>query len=152
MRYFITKKNYKQEISSSLDGWGDYMVAKKKGSRDFIFNLDNLEKDHISNVKPFETTADSIKFKFESKDGRKLKLPFVLYNGIDYTVDNNNKTLKHFNDKQILSVVPKVGKNTLTVSAKAPRYSYMTFGISIFMILGGISTYIMLSTKRKSHM
>lgn len=127
MRYFITKKNYKQEISSSLDGWGDYMVAKKKGSRDFIF-------------------------KFESKDGRKLKLPFVLYNGIDYTVDNNNKTLKHFNDKQILSVVPKVGKNTLTVSAKAPRYSYMTFGISIFMILGGISTYIMLSTKRKSHM
>lgn len=72
-----------------------------------------------------------ITFEFETKKSNHVKLPFVLYRGVDYQVTVNGKQINNLEKDQALSIVTKKGKNQVTVTSKAPKFTYVTFIVSI---------------------
>lgn len=132
IRYYLTNSNYFQELSQGKDGWYDYMVTV---NGKWAVDLKNLDGNFVKDSHVVSVNNKMITFEFETKKSNHVKLPFVLYRGVDYQVTVNGKQVNNFEKDQALSIVTKKGKNQVTVTSKAPKFTYVTFIVSILSIM-----------------
>ncbi|MCP0887198.1 hypothetical protein LB941_07605 [Ligilactobacillus sp. WILCCON 0076] len=137
-RYYIsTERQYNKLVNKQATG-GDYVVnySQIKGS---IYKLTNVKK--ISNY-------DSLSFNFKntSKTNRKHNFLLIVYKGLNYQVNVNDKKAKV--TAPLLKVALKSGMNHIKISLSASLREYITFGV---MILSNIAALWILIFKKRSN-
>lgn len=145
IRFYLDNNNYHQELSRGKDCWYDYMVNV---DGKWAFDIQNLPDDFAKDSR-VNANAKMITFDFESKRAGNFKLPFVLYNGVDYQVTVNGKRVKNFEKDQTVYVAAKKGNNSVTVTSKVPSFTYITFSVSILTII--IGTVLLLRNAYKEN-
>ena len=136
VNYYIDNSNYIKEISSPNSGINDYILIKK--------DKQPIISEVISKLNRTKVSYDSITLKVD-KDIKQV--PFLLYKGIHYEVKLNGKNVK-IDVGGILNIKAKRG-DTIQISSKATWWNYITFGVSILMLLLIIFWIIAIELKPK---
>ena len=130
IRYYITKENYYSTINDATNAQHDYMITKNNKEVISQKVLDETPKS----LKTVDSNFNSLILSFNEKNGQKVTLPFMLYNGINYQVKVNGKNIRNFNSGQVLSIKSHTGRNIVKVTSSPSALNIFTFVISMISI------------------
>lgn len=130
IRYYITKENYYSTINDATNAQHDYMITKNNKEVISQKVLDETPKS----LKTVDSNFNSLILSFNEKNGQKVTLPFMLYNGINYQVKVNGKNIRNFNSGQVLSIKSHTGRNIIKVTSSPSALNIFTFVISMISI------------------
>lgn len=136
VNYYIDNSNYIKEISSPNSGINDYILIKK--------DKQPIISEVISKLNRTKVSYDSITLKVD-KDIKQV--PFLLYKGIHYEVKLNGENVK-IDTGGILNIKAKRG-DMIQISSEATWWNYITFRVSILMLLLIIFWIIAIELKPK---
>lgn len=130
IRYYITKENYYSTINDATNAQHDYMITKN--NKEIISQkvLDETPKS----LKTVDSNFNSLILSFNEKNGQKVTLPFMLYNGINYQVKVNGENVQNFNSGQVLSIKSRTGRNIVEITSSPSALNIFTFVISMISI------------------
>ncbi|NEF85536.1 hypothetical protein FEE36_08915 [Lactobacillus murinus] len=137
IRYYLTNENYLSELNRGKDGWFDYMISSSEKEKQKVVDLD---RDDIPKRYAIKATYATLAFKVNVKQAERLKLPFLLYNGVKYNVSVNGHKVSDFNDGQVLTITVNKGQNNVKVSSEVPKFNYITFGVTMVALIIGYTT------------
>ena len=130
IRYYITKENYYSTINDATNAQHDYMITKNNKEVISQKVLDETPKS----LKTVDSNFNSLILSFNEKNGQKVTLPFMLYNGINYQVKVNGENIRNFNSGQVLSIKSRTGRNIVKVTSSPSALNIFTFVISMISI------------------
>ena len=130
IRYYITKENYYSTINDATNAQHDYMITKNNKEVISQKVLDETPKS----LKTVDSNFNSLILSFNEKNGQKVTLPFMLYNGINYQVKVNGENIRNFNSGQVLSIKSRTGRNIVKVTSSPSALKIFTFVISMISI------------------
>lgn len=130
IRYYITKENYYSTINDATNAQHDYMITKNNKEVISQKVLDETPKS----LKTVDSNFNSLIVSFNEKNGQKVTLPFMLYNGINYQVKVNGENIRNFNSGQVLSIKSRTGRNIVKVTSSPSALNIFTFVISMISI------------------
>ena len=130
IRYYITKENYYSTINDATNAQHDYMITKNNNEVISQKVLDETPKS----LKTVDSNFNSLILSFNEKNGQKVTLPFMLYNGINYQVKVNGENIRNFNSGQVLSIKSRTGRNIVKVTSSPSALNIFTFVISMISI------------------
>ena len=130
IRYYITKENYYSTINDATNAQHDYMITKNNKEVISQKVLDETPKS----LKTVDSNFNSLILSFNEKNGQKVTLPFMLYNGINYQVKVNGENIRNFNSGQVLSIKSRTGRNIVKVTSSPSAINIFTFVISMISI------------------
>lgn len=130
IRYYITKGNYYSTINDATNAQHDYMITKNNKEVISQKVLDETPKL----LKTVDSNFNSLILSFNEKNGQKVTLPFMLYNGINYQVKVNGENIRNFNSGQVLSIKSRTGRNIVKVTSSPSALNIFTFVISMISI------------------
>ena len=130
IRYYITKENYYNTINDATNAQHDYMITKNNKEVISQKVLDETPKS----LKTVDSNFNSLILSFNEKNGQKVTLPFMLYNGINYQVKVNGENVRNFNSGQVLSIKSRTGRNIVEITSSPSALNIFTFVISIISI------------------
>ncbi|MCT3342702.1 hypothetical protein EFP49_07885 [Lactobacillus johnsonii] len=130
IRYYITKGNYYSTINDATNAQHDYMITKNNKEVISQKVLDETPKS----LKTVDSNFNSLILSFNEKNGQKVTLPFMLYNGINYQVKVNGENIRNFNSGQVLSIKSRTGRNIVKVTSSPSALNIFTFVISMISI------------------
>ncbi|WKB74269.1 hypothetical protein QYH53_08770 [Ligilactobacillus animalis] len=138
VRYYLNNENYLSELEHGKYGWYDYMISAPGKEKRWLFDLNS---DDIPKRYEIKATYGSLAFKVNAEQVGRLKLPFLLYNGVQYNISVNGHKVSDFNDGQVLTIMVNKGQNSVKISSEVPKFNYITFGLTMVALIVG---YIML--------
>lgn len=130
IRYYITKENYYSTINDATNAQHDYMITKNNKEVISQKVLDETPKS----LKTVDSNFNSLILSFNEKNGQRVTLPFMLYNGINYQVKVNGENIRNFNSGQVLSIKSRTGRNIVKVTSSPSALNIFTFVISMISI------------------
>ena len=130
IRYYITKENYYSTINDATNAQHDYMITKNNKE---VISQKVLDETPES-LKTVDSNFNSLILSFNEKNGQKVTLPFMLYNGINYQVKVNGENIRNFNSGQVLSIKSRTGRNIVKVTSSPSALNIFTFVISMISI------------------
>lgn len=147
IRYYITKENYYSTINDATNAQHDYMITKNNKEVISQKVLDETPKS----LKTVDSNFNSLILSFNEKNGQRVTLPFMLYNGINYQVKVNGENIRNFNSGQVLSIKSRTGRNIVKVTSSPSALNIFTFVISMISITIVSTLLIMNIVKNKKN-
>lgn len=133
--FYLSDKDYVATLTKGQDGWGDYMISKKKGKKEPVIDSNNINTHFLNDFSVKDQSYSGITFTFDLAKAKQVKLPFILYDHVAYTIKVNGKAITDFDQGHVLTLEAKRGTNNVQISSKAPKLSYVMFGISLLTII-----------------